>query len=172
MQHFLKPPAGTAEARIVSAELLLQLLAAVDHAVTPLDARFGRIFLTPFWQPRQPDVVPKTVDAMQLLCRAQYAAPCIDLGLLAFFLLATPLIRSDALVVSAQNASQRIDIELLRQITQWRERAAPRRPVYLALYELGVDCNAIRNVAKHVLLDRAAVVDHRADLAVHRVPRP
>jgi hypothetical protein len=48
MQQFLKPAAGTAGARIVSAELLLQLLAAVDHAVTALNAGFGWISFAPF----------------------------------------------------------------------------------------------------------------------------
>jgi len=47
MQQFLKPATGAARARIVAAELLEKLLAAADHAMAALDARFGRIAFAP-----------------------------------------------------------------------------------------------------------------------------
>jgi hypothetical protein len=45
MQHFLKPAAGVAGAEVVAAELLDQLLLAVDDPETALHARLGRIAL-------------------------------------------------------------------------------------------------------------------------------
>jgi hypothetical protein len=47
MQHFLKPLAGVARARVVAAELLEQLLAAVHYAVAALDPGFGWIPVAP-----------------------------------------------------------------------------------------------------------------------------
>jgi len=47
MQHFLKPAAGTAGARVVAPELLDELLGAVHHALAALHARFGWISLAP-----------------------------------------------------------------------------------------------------------------------------
>jgi hypothetical protein len=43
MQHFLKPLAGVARTRVVAAELLEQLLAAVHHAIAALHPGFGWI---------------------------------------------------------------------------------------------------------------------------------
>jgi hypothetical protein len=45
MQQFLKPARGAAQAGIVPAELLEQLLAAADHAVAALYARLGGVSL-------------------------------------------------------------------------------------------------------------------------------
>jgi hypothetical protein len=48
MQHFLKPPRGSARAWVVATEALEELLVAVHDAVTALDVGLGRETVAPF----------------------------------------------------------------------------------------------------------------------------
>jgi hypothetical protein len=47
MQHALKGPRRSTDARVVATELLAQFLVAMDDTVPPLDARLGREAVAP-----------------------------------------------------------------------------------------------------------------------------
>ena len=48
MQHFLKPPAGTAGTQIVASQLFNEVFVTVDYAMAFFDSGFGRISLAAF----------------------------------------------------------------------------------------------------------------------------